>query len=118
MPLEFVREGDTLVVTKPDRLARSTADLLAIVGKLEAKGVGLMVLSMGGQPLDTHTAIGKMMLTVLAAIAEFERNLMLDGSARASPGQRRTGNIADGRRPLVALQIGFASCGRTECQPR
>lgn len=76
--LEFVREGDTLVVAKPDRLARSTADLLALVAQLEAKGVALLVLSMGGQAVDTRTPTGKLMLTLLGAVAEFERSLMLE----------------------------------------
>lgn len=76
--LKFVRKGDTLMVTKPDRLARSTADLLAIVSKLETKGVGLVVQSMGGQQIDTRTATGKLMLTMLGAIAAFERDLMLE----------------------------------------
>jgi DNA invertase Pin-like site-specific DNA recombinase len=51
--ISYVREGDTLVVTKPDRLARSVADLLAIIARLDAKGVALRVLSMGGQDVDT-----------------------------------------------------------------
>ena len=76
--LDFVREGDVLMVAKPDRLARSTADLLGIVARLEAKGVALVVLSMGGSPVDTRTPTGKLMLTMLAAVAEFERDLMLD----------------------------------------
>jgi DNA invertase Pin-like site-specific DNA recombinase len=76
--LDYVREGDTLVVTKPDRLARSVGDLLAIVARLEAKGVGLRVVSMGGSELDTSTPTGKLMLTMLGAIAEFERGLMLE----------------------------------------
>lgn len=76
--LDFVRQGDALVVTKPDRLARSTADLLTIVAKLEAKGVALLVQSMGGQSIDTRTATGKLMLTMLGAIATFERDLMLE----------------------------------------
>jgi DNA invertase Pin-like site-specific DNA recombinase len=76
--LDFVREGDVLMVCKPDRLARSTADLLGIVGRLEGKGVALVVLSMGGQPVDTRTATGKLMLTMLGAIAAFERDLMLE----------------------------------------
>jgi DNA invertase Pin-like site-specific DNA recombinase len=59
-------------------LARSTADLLAIVKELEGRGVGLIVLSMGGQQLDTRSPTGKLMLTMLAAVAEFERNLMLE----------------------------------------
>jgi DNA invertase Pin-like site-specific DNA recombinase len=76
--LDYVREGDMLVVTKPDRLARSTADLLSIVARLEAKGVALLVLSMGGHPVDTRTPTGKLMLTMLGAIAAFERDLMLE----------------------------------------
>jgi DNA invertase Pin-like site-specific DNA recombinase len=85
--LRYIRKGDVLMVTKPDRLARSTADLLAIVAKLEGRGVGLLILSMGGQQLDTRAPTGKLMLTMLAAVAEFERGLMLErqreGIARA-----------------------------------
>src|SRR5271155_4802311 len=60
--MRFVRTGDVLMVTKPDRLARSTADLLAIVKELEGRGVGLLILSMGGQQLDTRSPTGKLML--------------------------------------------------------
>jgi DNA invertase Pin-like site-specific DNA recombinase len=52
--LAFLREGDVLMVTKPDRLARSTAELLAIEADLSNRGVGLVVLSMGGERLDTR----------------------------------------------------------------
>lgn len=85
--LRFVRKGDTLMVTKPDRLARSTVDLLGIAKTLDGRGVNLVVLSMGGQQLDARSPTGKLMLTMLAAVAEFERNLMLErqreGIARA-----------------------------------
>src|ERR1700733_13932894 len=64
--LDYVREGDTFTVTKLDRLARSVGDLLEIVARLEGKGVSLRVLSMSGsQPLDTGTAIGRLMLAVI-----------------------------------------------------
>lgn len=76
--LDWLREGDLLVVTKMDRLARSVAELLAIVARLEAKGVGLLVLSMGGQAVDTRSATGKLTLVMLGAVAEFERTLMLE----------------------------------------
>ena len=66
--LDYTREGDVLVVTKPDRLARSTADLLAIVARLEAKGVALRILSMGGNAggLDTRDPTNRFMLTCSA----------------------------------------------------
>lgn len=73
--MSFVREGDEFVVAKPDRLARSVADLLAIEGRLRTAGVRLRVLSMD---LDTTTPTGKLTLQVLGAVAEFERALMLE----------------------------------------
>ena len=76
--LRFVRRGDTMVCCKPDRLARSTTDLLRIVDDLDRRGVGLIMLSMGGQQIDTRSPTGKLMITMLAAIAEFERGLLLE----------------------------------------
>ncbi len=75
--LDFVREGDSLVVTRLDRLARSTTDLLAIVGMLEQKGVALRILDFGGSEMDTKSPSGRMLLTMFAAVAEFERGIML-----------------------------------------
>lgn len=71
----FAREGDILVVTKLDRLARSVRNLGEIVEELEGKGVGLRVLDLG---LDTTNATGKLMLNVLGAVAQFEREIMLE----------------------------------------
>ena len=100
--LDFAREGDVLMVAKPDRLSRSTADLLGIVSRLEAKGVSLIVLSMGGQQVDTRTATGKLMLTMLAAVATFERDLMLErqreGIAKAKADGRYQGRAPTARR--------------------
>ncbi len=73
--IDYLREGDTLLVTKLDRLARSMRDLLDIVARVEAKGAGLRILNMN---LDTSTATGKLMLQVLGSVAEFERNMMLE----------------------------------------
>ncbi|PYB70729.1 recombinase family protein [Rhizobium wuzhouense] len=73
--LDYVREGDTLVVTKLDRLARSMANLMEIMGKLRSKGVELKILALN---LDTSTPTGKLMLNMLGSIAEFERELMLE----------------------------------------
>lgn len=106
--LEFVREGDTLVVTKPDRLARSVADLLAIVARLEAKGVGLKVLSMGGSEVNTGTPTGRLMLTMLGAVAEFERALMLErqreGIAKAKDAGKYKGRAPTARRKADEIQ--------------
>lgn len=73
--LSYVREGDTLVVTKLDRLARSMAHLMEVRQALEAKGVALSVL---GLNLDTSTATGKLMINLLGSVAEFERSIMLE----------------------------------------
>ena len=73
--LAFVREGDTVYIHSLDRLARSTKDLLAIVEQLQAKGVEL---HSNKESIDTSTATGKLMLTMLGAIAEFERQNLLE----------------------------------------
>ncbi|MBE7122995.1 recombinase family protein [Bacillus cereus] len=74
--LEKVQEDDTIVVTKLDRFARSTKDALNTIEYLNNKGVALIVLNMGGDKIDTSTAIGKLMITVLSGIAEFEADMI------------------------------------------
>lgn len=74
--LDYVREGDTLVVCRLDRLARSTSHLLSIVERLEAKGVALRILDWAGDVVDTGTPMGRLMLTTCAAFAQFERELI------------------------------------------
>ena len=76
--LDFIRDGDVLVVTKPDRLARSTAELLTIETDLARRGIGLVILSMGGERLDTRNPTSKLMLTILAGVATWEREIMLE----------------------------------------
>lgn len=86
----YVREGDTLYVTKLDRLARSTLHLCSIVAELERKRVGLQVID---QAIDTVTPTGRLLLHMLAAIAEFEtairKERQLEGIALA----RRNGTL-------------------------
>jgi DNA invertase Pin-like site-specific DNA recombinase len=76
--LHFLREADTLVVTKPDRLARSTADLLTIADDLRSRGIGLIIQSMGLDTRNGSNPTAKLMLAVIGAIAQFERELMLE----------------------------------------
>jgi DNA invertase Pin-like site-specific DNA recombinase len=93
--IKSLRTGDKLVVTKLDRLARSVRHLGDLLEVLEAKGAGLVILSMGGQQVDTTTATGKMMLNVMASVAQFEREMMLErqkeGIAKAKSEGKYTG---------------------------
>ena len=75
--LDFVREGDVLIVTKLDRLARSVVDLSNIVQLLEEKDVDLVVLDQG---INTTTIYGRLQFNILAAIGEFERGLITERS--------------------------------------
>lgn len=97
--LEFCREGDTLIVTKLDRLARSMAHLVTITQQLEKKGVTLNVLAMN---LDTSTPTGKLMLNLLGSIAQFERELMLErqleGIAKAKAEGKYKGRVPTAQR--------------------
>jgi len=73
--LDYLREGDALVVTKLDRLARSVLHLGEIVATLKSKGVSLRILDLG---LDTGTASGELVLNLMGSIAQFERQVMLE----------------------------------------
>ena len=102
--LDFCREGDVLVVTKLDRLARSLADLVTITTKLTTKGVDLQVLGMG---LDTATATGKLILNIMGAIAEFERAIMLERQREGIAKAKAEGKFK-GRAPTAQRKAGEA----------
>jgi len=95
--LDFIREGDTLVVTKLDRLARSVRDLLDIVDRVEAKKASLKILAMD---LDTTQPTGRLVLQMLGAVAEFERNLMLERQREGIAKAKAAGKYR-GRKPTV-----------------
>lgn len=86
--LNYIREGDTVIVSKLDRIARSTKHLLNIVEYLQEKGVDFKVLNIN---LDTSTPTGKLMLTMLGAIATFEREMMLERQAEGIEKAKREG---------------------------
>lgn len=96
--LAFLREGDMLVVTKPDRLARNTAELLTIADGLTKRGVGLIVLAIGGMQLDTRNPTSKLIFTLLGGVATWEREIMLErqreGIAKAKAEGRYLGRKA------------------------
>jgi DNA invertase Pin-like site-specific DNA recombinase len=71
--IDYLREGDSLVITKLDRLARSLTDLHKLVAMIEEKGATLNVLN---QAIDTSTSSGKLMFSMLGAFAEFEKDLI------------------------------------------
>jgi DNA invertase Pin-like site-specific DNA recombinase len=76
--LEYLREGDTLVVYKIDRLARSIKDLTNIVGDLQERGIGLVFIK---EQIDFSTSTGKLMFGMLGVIAEFEKDLINERTA-------------------------------------
>ena len=98
--LDYVREGDTLICTRLDRIARSTGDLLSIVDQLQEKGVRFKLLQMD---LDTSTATGKLILTTLGAIATFERELMLERQAEGIARAKAEGKYR-GRKPTAMVK--------------
>ncbi|MGU3464249.1 recombinase family protein [Methylobacterium sp. C33D] len=95
--IQFTRAGDSLSVTRIDRLARSVGDLATIVQRLEAKGVSLKVLE---QPVDTSTAAGRCFLGMLGVFAEFEtairRERQMEGVAKA-----KAQGVYKGRKPTI-----------------
>ena len=95
--IRFARSGDTFVVTRLDRLARNTQHLLGIVQGLEVKGVSLKVLNLG---LDTSTPTGKLMLTMLGAVGQFEREIMLERQREGVAKAKAEGKYK-GRKPTA-----------------
>lgn len=103
--LEFIREGDVLVVTKLDRLARSVQHLLDLLEVVTKKGASLRILGMG---IDTATPTGKLILTMLGGVAEFERAIMLErqreGIAKAQAAGRYKGRKPTAREKTAEVK--------------
>ena len=98
--IDFAREGDILIVTKLDRLARSISHLWKIIEMLESKGVGLRVLDLG---IDTQSATGKLILTLLGGINQFEREMMLERQREGIAKAKAEGKYK-GRKPTARAQ--------------
>jgi DNA invertase Pin-like site-specific DNA recombinase len=95
--LDFIREGDTLTVTRIDRLARSIADLAAIVRELEGKGVALKATE---QPIDTSTPAGRCFLQMLGVFAEFETAIRRERQMEGITAAKAKG-VYKGRPPSI-----------------
>jgi DNA invertase Pin-like site-specific DNA recombinase len=118
--VDFVREGDVLVITKIDRIARSVANLCEIEANLHAKGASLKVLA---PQLDTSTSIGRLVFNMVGAIAQFEREIMLErqreGIAKAKAAGKYKGRAptamakADEVLTLLKDGIGATEVART-----
>jgi DNA invertase Pin-like site-specific DNA recombinase len=94
--LDHLRPGDVLVITKLDRLARSVAHLVDLAAYLDSEGIGLVVLDQG---IDTTTPAGRLMFHVIAAIGEFERDLIKDRTTAGLAAARARGRV--GGRPVT-----------------
>jgi DNA invertase Pin-like site-specific DNA recombinase len=118
--LDFIRESDTLIVTKLDRLARSTQHLLEIADRVQAKRADLSIMNLGA---DTSTATGKLIFTIIGAIGAFERELMLErqreGVARAKAEGKYKGRKPTARaRAAEILSLKANGIGPTEIAHR
>ena len=98
--MDFAREGDEIYIHDFSRLARSTKDLLSIIERLDAKGVKLIS---NKENLDTHTPTGKLMLTMIGAISEFERATILERQREGIIIAKREGRMS-GRKQKVILE--------------
>lgn len=114
--LKALREGDTLVVWKLDRLGRDLRHLVTIVDDLTKRGVGLKVLTGQGAAVDTTTAQGKLVFGIFAALAEFERELISERTIAGLQAARARGR--HGGRPFkmtpAKLRLALASMGKPE----
>ena len=114
--LKALREGDTLMVWKLDRLGRNLRHLINTVHDLTARGVGLKVLTGQGAAIDTTSAAGKLVFGIFAALAEFERELISERTVAGLASARARGR--KGGRPFkmtaAKLRLAMASMGQPE----
>ena len=114
--LKALREGDTLMVWKLDRLGRNLRHLINTVHDLTARGVGLKVLTGQGAAIDTTSAAGKLVFGIFAALAEFERGLISERTVAGLASARARGR--KGGRPFkmtaAKLRLAMASMGQPE----
>jgi DNA invertase Pin-like site-specific DNA recombinase len=101
--IDMLREGDKLVVTKLDRLARNVMHMGELLEQIEAKGAGLVILSLGSETVDTSTATGKLILNMMVSVAQFEREMMKERQVEGIKRAQAEGKYK-GRVPTVMKQ--------------
>ena len=104
--IQRLQTGDTLIVTKLDRFARSAAEGLSLINSLLARGVHVFILNMG---LIDNTPIGKLITTILLAIAEFERDMIVERTQAGKEIARTKNGFRDGRPPIDQKKKDFAA---------
>lgn len=104
--LNFLRPGDTLVIQSLDRLGRRTGELLRLVDELAARGVSLRILSLG---IDTSTPAGQMVLSVMAALAQMERDILVERTKQGIEAARARGRVGGRPRSLTEEQTQVAA---------
>lgn len=114
--LKALREGDTLVVWKLDRLGRSLRHLVATVQDLVERGIGFRVLTGQGANIDTATASGKLVFGIFAALAEFERELIVERT-RAGLAAARARGRKGGRKPKLSPTMLAGAKARLAADP-
>ncbi|WML79169.1 recombinase family protein [Streptomyces sp. VNUA74] len=100
-----LREGDSLVITKLDRLGRSLKNLIELSERLKDEGVALVVLDQG---IDTSTPIGRMFYQILGAVAEFERELIVERTKDGLQAARARGRVGGRKKALRPRQVDLA----------
>ena len=101
--IAHLRAGDKLVVCKLDRLARNVTHMGKLLEQIEAKGAGLVILSLGSERVDTTTATGKLILNMMVSVAQFEREMMLERQKEGIAKAKGQGKYK-GRKPTAREQ--------------
>lgn len=118
--IEFLREGDTLYVTKVDRVARNTIDALTIADQLKAKGVGIVFLDLGD--VDINSDVGRVIYTTISAFAEMERKRILlrcnEGRAKAKAEGKHLGRKRNEKNYQAVRELLDAGTPKTQIAKR
>ncbi|MES0171900.1 recombinase family protein [Mesorhizobium sp. M0006] len=110
--IEFCREGDTLIVTKLDRLARSVRHMWEVLDRVRLKGAAVRIENLG---INTSTPTGKLMLNILGGVAEFEREMMLERQREGIAKAKAEGRYK-GRKPTARARTGEVLAMRAQGQ--